>query len=58
MLHSVSISYSLTCTFWLYLAKCTSYEALHYEVFSSDLSLHPSSVQMFSSAPCSRTPSV
>jgi hypothetical protein len=41
-----------------YLEKNTSYEAPHYAVFSQLLSLHPSSVQIFSWAPCSRTPSV
>jgi hypothetical protein len=33
-------------------------EAPHYAVFSSLLSLHLSSAQTFSSAPCSQTPSV
>jgi hypothetical protein len=34
------------------------YEAPHYAVFSNLLSLHLPSVQIFSSTPCSQTPSV
>jgi hypothetical protein len=41
-----------------YLAKSTSYGTHHYAVFSNLLLFHPSSAQIFSSAPCSQTPSV
>jgi hypothetical protein len=57
VLHVLPISFSLTLSFSLYLAKSTSYEA-NYAVFSNLLSLYPSSVQIFSSAPFSQTPSV
>jgi hypothetical protein len=58
MLHALTIPSSLTGSFWLYLTKITSYEAPHYAAFSNHLSLNPSSVQTFSSAPCFQTPSV
>jgi hypothetical protein len=59
-------SFSLLCgdrgdrvyIIYLYFAERTNHEALLYAVFSILVSLHLSSVQIFSSAPCSRTPSV
>jgi hypothetical protein len=40
------------------LAKCASYEAPHYAVFPTLLPFSPSSVQIFSSTPCSQITSV
>jgi hypothetical protein len=37
--------------------KSTNYEAPRYVVFTTLLSLHPSLAQIFSSTPCSQTPS-
>jgi hypothetical protein len=51
MLYSLSISPSLTWSFYLYLAKSTSYDAPHYAAFSNLLSLHLSSVRIISSTP-------
>jgi hypothetical protein len=51
VLYAPPILSSLTWSFYLYLAKSTSYEAPHYEVFFSLPSLHLSTVQIFCSAP-------
>jgi hypothetical protein len=53
MLHALPISYSLTSSFQLYLARSTSYEAPHCKAFYKLLSLHLSSVKIFSSTPYS-----
>jgi hypothetical protein len=57
VLHALVISSALTWSFSIYLAKSTSYKPPHYTVFFNLLSLHLSSVQIFSSAPCSQTSS-
>jgi hypothetical protein len=51
MLHALPISFSFTLSFYLYLARSTTYEVLHYVVFISLPSPHLSSIQIFSSAP-------
>jgi hypothetical protein len=56
--NATPISFPLTSSFCLYLANSTSYEAPNNAVFSTLLSLHLSSVQIYSSAPCLQTPSV
>jgi hypothetical protein len=58
VLHALTISSSLPCSFFLYLSKITSYEVPNYAVFSNLLSLHLSSFQIFSSTPCPQSPSV
>jgi hypothetical protein len=40
MLNTLSISSSLTWSFWLYMAKSTSYEASHYAIVSTFLLFH------------------
>jgi hypothetical protein len=55
---ALPISSSSTWLFWLYLVKSIVYEAPPYAVFSNFILFYPSSVHIFSSAPCSQTPSV
>jgi hypothetical protein len=54
VLHTLSISPSLTWSFWLYLARSTSYEGPHYAIFCNLLLCHPSSLQIFPSPLCIR----
>jgi hypothetical protein len=49
---------SLTFSYYLYLARCRSYEAPHYVISSSFLLFYSSSVQIFSSARLFSAPSV
>jgi hypothetical protein len=57
VIHALPIS-SLTWSFKLYLVKSTSYEDPYYAVLANLPSPHQPSVQIFSSAPCSKTHSV
>jgi hypothetical protein len=57
VLHALPMSSSLTWSFKLCLEESTSYEGPHYLIFSNLMSLHLSSVRIFST-PCSQTPSV
>jgi hypothetical protein len=52
------ISSSLASSFWFYLAKSTSCETPRYVFFSKLPLFQLSSIQIFSSTPCSQTPSV
>jgi hypothetical protein len=52
------ISSSLTSPFQVYLESSINFEAPRYVVTFTVPSLHPSSIQTFSSAPCFQTPSV
>jgi hypothetical protein len=57
-IHATSLAHLILLElFKLNLAKSTSYEAPHYEVFSNLSSLHLSLVKILSSALCSQTPS-
>jgi hypothetical protein len=58
MSHALAISSSLTWSFLFYLATSISNKIPYYAVFSNLLTLHPSSVQIFSSAPYSQRSSV
>jgi hypothetical protein len=56
VLQALLIWSCLTLPFQLHLVKITSYEALHYVIFSKTLLFYPSRVHIFSSVPCYRTP--
>jgi hypothetical protein len=58
VLHALHISSSLAWPLKLYLVKSTSNEFSHYAAFFNPMAIHLSLVQIFSSAPCSQTPSV
>jgi hypothetical protein len=58
MLYGMPISIILTWSCYLLFVKSTSYEALHHTIFSTFPWLHPSLIQIFSSAPWSQTPQV
>jgi hypothetical protein len=55
-LYALPILSSLAWSFWLYLVNSTGYEAPQYAVLSSLMLFHPSSVQLFPSAPCFQHP--
>jgi hypothetical protein len=57
MLQTMSISSSLTWSFQLYLVECIRYVAPHYAILRNLLLFRPSTVKIFSSAPCSQIPS-
>jgi hypothetical protein len=52
--HLILLDFIILVTF----GEGRSYEAPHYAIFSNLMLLHVSSVQIFSSTPCSQTPSV
>jgi hypothetical protein len=58
VLHAMTVSPSLTPSFWLYSAKSTSYEDSHWAVFYSLLPFRLSCVQIFFSVSCCQTSSV
>jgi hypothetical protein len=58
VLHALHMPSTSIWSFLLYLAKSASYEASQCAIFSSLILCQPSSIQKFSSAPCSQTLSV